>query len=215
MLEAAAIPVPFGKNLQNIDLIDYFLRSAAPCLVSLTNCQRISRQEPKLIKTMTFSDAKLSCRKRVLTASYGPPLTPSPPSSASSRRCWSGPSPTRRWPEHELAGGRCGDGGASWPRGRGVPRGAAALLLDRVRGAAGQGAAAVGVALCLPTDAAGGGGNPNASGGFLAKIAPLSALVLLVQVYYCSFRQNFLLSRDCPGFHMLQRSAVGRCDMEN
>ena len=137
MLEAAAIPVPFGKNLQNIDLIDYFLRSAAPCLVSLTNCQRISRQEPKLIKTMTFSDAKLSCRKRVLTASYGPPLTPSPPSSASSRRCWSGPSPTRRWPEHELAGGRCGDGGASWPRGRGVPRGAAALLLDQVRPGAG------------------------------------------------------------------------------
>ena len=65
---------------------------------------------------------------------------------------------------HELAGGRCGHRGASRPRGRGVPRGAATLLLDRVRVAAGQGAAAAGVALRLEEDAAG-RGDCVASGG--------------------------------------------------
>ena len=58
-------------------------------------------------------------------------------------------SPTTSWPEHDLAGGRCLRSGASGPRRRGVPRGAAALLLDRVRFSVGQGAAAGGVAISL------------------------------------------------------------------
>ncbi|CAB4785940.1 MAG: AAA family ATPase [Actinobacteria bacterium] len=70
-------------------------------------------------------------------AKYGDPKVPSQPSSGSSRRCWCGLFPIRRWPEHDLAGGRRGHGCASRPRGRGNPRGAAALLLDRVRGTAG------------------------------------------------------------------------------
>ncbi|WP_395663809.1 S49 family peptidase [Aestuariivirga sp.] len=67
-----------------------------------------------------------------IVISPGPHPTPSPPSSASLRRCWSGPSRTRRWPEHELAGGRCCCRSAPRPWGRGVSCGAAALLLDRV-----------------------------------------------------------------------------------
>ena len=62
-----------------------------------------------------------------------------------------------RTPEHELAGGRCGHGGASWPWGRGVPSGAATLLLARVRVPARVATAAAGVALRLEEDAAGGG----------------------------------------------------------
>jgi hypothetical protein len=42
--------------------------------------------------------------------------------------------------------------------GGGVPRGAAAHLLDRIRGTAGQCAATTGMALRLEEDAAGGGG---------------------------------------------------------
>ena len=67
-------------------------------------------------------------------------------------------SPTRWWHEHELAGGRCVRGGAPWPRCRGIPHGAAAFLLDRVRPAARKNTAAAGMALCLQEDVAGVGG---------------------------------------------------------
>ena len=53
---------------------------------------------------------------------------------------------------------RCGRVGAVRPRGRGVPHGSAAFLLDRVRPAARKNTAAAGMALCLQEDAAGGGG---------------------------------------------------------
>ena len=74
----------------------------------------------------------------------------------------------------DLAGRRCGHGGATWPWGRGVPRGAAALLLDRVRVTIGQGAAAAGVALRLEEDAAGrrgcvAGGREAGAGGGVAE----------------------------------------------
>ena len=68
------------------------------------------------------------------------------------------PSPTRRWPEHEFSGVRRGHGGASWPWGRFVPRGATAVLLDRVQGMAGQGVIAADEAMCEQEDAPRGGG---------------------------------------------------------